>query len=101
MLWGGIFLCQLPSSSSCLPPPRGGGLPLLKTLTLLAYVLVRAEDEIPICGHWGLWVAASSLHLRSPTSSLCPARTGLCFPSRSHQGKDTQHRLKGSPPSCG
>lgn len=101
MLWGWIFLCPSPSSSSCLPPTGGGCSPLLKTLILLLYILVCAENQVPVCRHWGLWVPASSLHLHSPTSSLCPTKTHLCLPSRSHQGKETQHRLKVGPPSCG
>lgn len=101
MLWGWIFLCPSPSSSSHLPPPWGGGPPVLKTLILPLYILVCAENQVPVCRHWGLQVPASSLHLHSPTSSLCPTKTHPCLPSRLCRGKETRHRLKGSPPSCG
>lgn len=64
---------------------------------------VQKIKSLGSCRHWGLWVSASSLHLHSPTSSLCQSTTHLCLPCRLHQGNETQHRLKVSwePPGCG
>lgn len=72
-----------------------------ETSVLSLYILVRVENLVPHLQALESPGPSKQPPPAQPHLSPCPTKTHPCPPSRSHRGKETQCRLKGSPLSCG